>query len=101
MDIGALLLNPNIVFLLFIVAMLGIYFELAHPGTTVPGVVGGIAFLLFLFLAVALSPNWAGFALMLLAAVLLVLDVKLPGHGVLTVAAIVALVVGANCVTST
>ncbi len=95
MDIGALLLNPNIVFLLFIVAMLGIYFELAHPGTTVPGVVGGIAFLLFLFLAVALSPNWAGLALMLLAAVLLVLDVKLPGHGVLTVAAIVSLVIGA------
>ncbi len=98
MDIGALyalLLNPNIVFLLFIVAMLGTYFELAHPGTMVSGAIGGIAFLLFLFMAVALSPNWAGLALMLLAAGLLILDVKLPGHGVLTVVAVVSLVVGA------
>lgn len=91
----ALLLDPNIVFLMFVVAMLGIYLELAHPGTILPGVVGTIALLLFLFTAGALSPNWAGFVLMLLAALLLVLDVKLPGHGVLTLGAIVSLIIGA------
>jgi len=98
MDIAALyalLLNPNTVFLLFVVATLGIYFELAHPGAMFPGGIGAVALLLFLFTATALSPNWAGFALMLLAAVLLVLDVKLPGHGVLTVGAVISLIVGA------
>ncbi|GAC1389171.1 MAG: nodulation protein NfeD [Ktedonobacteraceae bacterium] len=91
----ALLLDPNVVFLLFIVAMLGIYLEIAHPGAILPGVTGAIALLLFLFAAGSLTPNWAGLALMLLAAVLLVLDVKLPTHGVLTLGAVISLIVGA------
>ncbi len=89
-----MLLDPNIVFLLFIVAILGIYVEIAHPGTLVPGVIGGIAFLCFLFAASFLTPNWVGLAFMLLAAVLLVLDVKLTTHGILTIGAMVSLVVG-------
>ncbi|GAC1644064.1 MAG: hypothetical protein NVS4B12_08880 [Ktedonobacteraceae bacterium] len=90
----ALLLDPNIVFLLFIIAMLGIYVELAHPGVVVAGVLGVIALLFFLFAAASLAPNWAGLSLMLLAAVLLVLDVKLPGHGILTVGAVISLIIG-------
>ncbi len=89
-----MLLDPNIVFLLFVVAMLGIYLEIAHPGAILPGVVGAIAFLLFLLAATSLAPNWVGLALMLLAAALLVLDVKVPTHGVLTVGAVISLVVG-------
>ncbi len=90
-----MLFDPNIVFLLFVVAVLGIYLELAHPGTIFPGVIGGIAFLFFLFAASSLAPNWVGLVFMLLAAVLLVLDVKLPAHGALTVGAVISLVVGA------
>ena len=90
----SLLLNPNSVFLLFVVAMLGIFVEISHPGAIFPGVVGAIALVLFLVAASFLAPNWGGFALMLLAAVLLVLDVKLPAHGVLTLGAVVSLVVG-------
>ena len=90
-----MLLDPNIVFLLFVVAVLGIYIEISHPGTLVPGVIGGIAFLGFLFAASFLTPDWVGLVFMLLAAVLLVLDVKLTSHGVLTVGAMVSLVVGA------
>jgi len=90
-----MLLDPNIVFLLFVIAVLGIYLEIAHPGTFVPGIVGGIAFLVFLFTASSLAPNWVGLVFMLLAAVLLVLDVKLLTHGALTVGAMIALVVGA------
>ncbi len=33
----ALLLDPNVVFLLFIVAMIGIYLEISHPGVIVDG----------------------------------------------------------------
>lgn len=90
-----LLLDPNVVFLLFIVAILGIYLEISHPGVILPGVVGGIALLLFLFAVGSLSLNWAGLALMVLAFVLLVLDVKLPAHGVLTVGAMLSLIFGA------
>src|SRR5438034_1020577 len=91
----ALLLDPNVIFLLFIIAMIGIYLEISHPGSILPGVAGGIAFVLFLFGVGSLTPNWAGFALMLLAFVLLVMDLRLPAHGVLTVGAIISLVFGA------
>ncbi|MBA2285282.1 MAG: nodulation protein NfeD [Ktedonobacteraceae bacterium] len=89
-----LLLDPNVAFLLFIVAIIGIYLEISHPGMILPGVVGGIALVLFLFAAGSLSPNWAGLVLMLLALALLILDVRLPTHGVLTVGAVISLVIG-------
>ncbi|MBX5451164.1 NfeD family protein [Thermogemmatispora sp.] len=88
------LLDPNVVFLLFIVALIGIYLEISHPGAIVPGVVGGIALILFLLGAGSLSPNWTGLLLMGLALILLVLDIRLPSHGILTVGAVISLVVG-------
>lgn len=91
----ALLLDPNVIFLLFIVAVIGLFVEISHPGMIVPGVVGGIALILFLFGAGSISPNWAGLALMGLAFVLLVLDVKLTTHGALTLGAIASLIFGA------
>ena len=89
------LIDPNVIFLLFIVAMIGIYLEISHPGAILPGTVGAIALLLFLFGIGSLTPNWAGLALMVLAFVLLVLDVRLPTHGVLTVGAMISLIFGA------
>lgn len=94
-NLYTLLIDPNVLFLLFIVAMIGIYVEVSHPGLILPGVLGSISLLLFLFGVGTLSPNWAGLALMALAFVLLVMDVRLPTHGVLTVGAVISLVVGA------
>lgn len=94
-NLYSLLTDPNIIFLLFIVAIIGIYIEISHPGLILPGVMGSISLLLFLFGAGSLAPNWAGLALMGLALVLLILDMRLPTHGVLTVGAVVSLIVGA------
>lgn len=91
----SLLLDPNIIFLLFIVALIGIFVEISHPGAIIPGVIGSIALILFLFGSWFLSPNWAGLALMALAFVLLILDVKLPAHGILTLGAVISLITGA------
>ncbi|HLX58357.1 MAG TPA: nodulation protein NfeD [Ktedonobacteraceae bacterium] len=91
----SLLLDPNVIFLLFILAVIGLFVEISHPGMILPGVVGGISLILFLFGAGSIAPNWAGLALMALAFVLLVLDVKLTTHGVLTVGAIASLIFGA------
>src|SRR5579875_3705823 len=94
-NLYALLIDPNVIFLLFVIAMIGIYIEISHPGLIIPGVLGTISLLLFLFGVGTLSPNWAGLALMVLAFVLLILDVRLPTHGALTVGAVISLVVGA------
>jgi membrane-bound serine protease (ClpP class) len=88
------IIDPNVTFLLFVVALVGIFLEIAHPGAIVPGTVGGISLILFLFAAGSLMPNWAGLGLMVLAFVLLVLDLRLPTHGVLTVGAIISLIFG-------
>jgi membrane-bound serine protease (ClpP class) len=90
-----LLLDPNVIFLLFIVALIGIFVEVSHPGAIIPGVVGSIALILFLFGAWFLTPNWVGLVLMTLAFVLLLLDVKLPAHGILTLGAVISLIAGA------
>ncbi len=93
-NLYALLADPNIIFLLFIVAIIGIYVEISHPGLILPGVLGSRALVLFLFGAGSLAPNWAGLALMGLALVLLILDTRLPTHGVLTIGAVISLIVG-------
>jgi len=87
------LADPTVLFLLFVLATTCLYIELAHPGAIVPGVIGALALILFLFSAGSIQPNWAGLALMLLAIVLLAIDVRAPTHGFLTVS--VSLVIGA------
>ena len=93
-QIQTVLYDPTVLFILFIVAALCIYLELAHPGAIVPGTIGAIALVLFLFSAGALNPNWIGLALMLLAILLLAVDVRAPTHGVLTAAGLICLVAG-------
>jgi membrane-bound serine protease (ClpP class) len=92
---SALIHDPNVTFLLFVIALIGLDVEISHPGVIFPGVIGGIALLLFFFTTGSLSPNWVGLALMALAFVLLVLDVRLPSHGVLTIGAVISLILGA------
>ncbi|MGH2514156.1 MAG: NfeD family protein [Ktedonobacterales bacterium] len=91
---AAVALNPNLLFLLFLVAAVCLYLELAHPGALVPGVIGAVALVVFLFGAAALSPTWPGLLLMLLAILLLAVDVRLPTHGALTLAGLASLVAG-------
>lgn len=93
-DLETWFLDPNVLFILFIVAAICIYLELAHPGAIVPGTIGAIALVIFLFAAGSIDPNWTGLVLMLLAVVLLAIDVRVPTHGVLTIGALISLVVG-------
>jgi membrane-bound serine protease (ClpP class) len=69
--------------------------EASHAGAIIPGVVGSIALILFFIGAWFLSPNWVGLVFMTLAFVLLILDVKLPAHGILTLGAVISLIAGA------
>src|SRR5262249_13422659 len=90
----ALISDPNVAYILMMVGMLGIFFELSSPGAVLPGVVGGISLILAFFAFQSLPINWAGLLLILLGAVLLVVDLKVASHGVLTVGGVVAMVLG-------
>jgi membrane-bound serine protease (ClpP class) len=88
------LVHPNIAYLLMSIGFLGIYFELAHPGAVLPGVVGGIALVLGLYALSVLPLNYAGVGLILLALVFFVAEIKVTSYGLLAVGGIIALVLG-------
>ncbi|MEO8275754.1 MAG: nodulation protein NfeD [Thermoanaerobaculia bacterium] len=90
----AALVHPNIAYLLMTIGLLGIYFELAHPGAVLPGVVGGIALLLGLYALSVLPVNLAGVGLIVLALVFFVAEIKITSYGLLAVGGIIALVLG-------
>ena len=86
--------NPNIAYILFMLGLLGLYFELATPGAILPGVVGTICLILAFFAFQAIPVNFAGMGLIVLAVVLFIVDVKAVTHGVLTVGGLVAMFMG-------
>lgn len=86
--------QPDVMFLLMLVAMYGIIGELSSPGAILPGVAGSIAVVLLLFMSATLPVNAAGLALVGLAVVLFVIDALAPTHGVLTAGGIVAFFLG-------
>lgn len=87
--------RPEVMFILMLVAMYGLVGELSHPGAILPGVAGAIALVLALYLASILPVNAAGLALVGLAAILFVVDLFAPTHGLLTAGGLVAFALGA------
>ncbi len=90
----AILVNPNIAYLLFLAGILGIFFELSNPGAILPGVIGGISLILALFAFQSLPVNYAGVMLILLAVILFIVEIKVPSHGALTMGGILSLLLG-------
>jgi membrane-bound serine protease (ClpP class) len=95
----ALLSDPNIGFILMNVGILGIIVELYNPGAVLPGVVGGIALILGLASFAILQVNVAGLLLIGFAILLFIADIKVPGHGVLTIGGFIAFIFGAILLT--
>ena len=90
----ALISDPNVAYILMMMGMLGIFFELSTPGVILPGVIGGISLILAFFAFQSLPVNWAGLLLILFGLVLLVVEIKVASHGILTVGGIVAMLLG-------
>ena len=88
------LADPNIAYILMMIGVYGIFFELSNPGAVFPGVVGGISLILGFYALQTLSANYAGFLLILLAIILFILEIKITSYGALTIGGIVALVLG-------
>ena len=86
--------DPNIAYLLFLLGIFGIFFELQNPGAIFPGVVGGIAILLAFFALQLLPVNLAGLALIILAIVMFLLEIKVPSGGLLTIGGIISMLIG-------
>jgi membrane-bound serine protease (ClpP class) len=87
--------HPELMLFLMLVAMYGLIGELSNPGAILPGVAGAIALILVLYMSAILPINLAGLALIGLAALLFIVDVYAPTHGILTFGGILAFFLGA------
>ena len=86
--------DPNLAYILLMIGIWGIVLEFFHPGSLLPGIVGGICLILAFFALQILSFNMAGLVLIFLAVVLFVLDITVPSYGALTIGGIVSLALG-------
>jgi membrane-bound serine protease (ClpP class) len=86
--------NPNLAYILLMIGLLGLYFEFSHPGAILPGVLGGISLLLAVFAFQILPINYVGLALIVLAVILFILEIKVQSFGMLAVGGIAAMIIG-------
>lgn len=89
-----LLSDPNIAYILMMIGMFGIMFELYNPGAILPGIVGVISLVLAFYTMHTLPINYAGLALIVFAIVLFVLELKIVSHGLLAIGGIISLLLG-------
>ena len=86
--------NPTIAYIMLMLGIYGIFFELSNPGAILPGVIGAI-FLILAFFALQMLPiNYAGLALILLGIILFIAEVKIVSYGMLSVGGTVCMLLG-------
>jgi membrane-bound serine protease (ClpP class) len=86
--------DPNVAYVLLLIGIYGLIYELANPGAMIPGVSGAIALVLALYAFQALPVNFAGLALLILGIGFMTLEAFMPSFGVLGVGGAIAFAAG-------
>ena len=86
--------DPNIAYILFTLATIGLITEISNPGLVFPGVAGGVSLFLAFYSLGVLDAYWGGLALILLAVGLFIAEYFTTSFGLLTAGGAIALVMG-------
>lgn len=86
--------DPNVAYILMLLGIYGLFFELANPGFILPGVLGAIFLILALFAFQVLPINYAGVALIILGLLFLLGELFVPSFGILGIGGVAAFVIG-------
>lgn len=89
-----ILSDPNVAYILFMLGLYGLIFELYSPGAIFPGIIGGICIILALYTMHTLPVNYAGLALIVFGVILFLLEIKIVSHGLLAIGGVVSLLLG-------
>jgi membrane-bound serine protease (ClpP class) len=89
-----ILIDPNLLYLLFLAGIIGIAWEVFHPGVILPGTLGVISLLLALFGFSVVSINLAGVVLMVFGVGLLGLEAWVSAHGLMGISGVIAIAAG-------
>ncbi|MCW8820628.1 MAG: nodulation protein NfeD [Sulfurovum sp.] len=90
----AIITDPNIAYMLLLIAIYGIFFELMNPGGIFPGVIGLISGLIALYALNMIPFNYAGLLLIVLGIVFMVAEVFITGFGILGIGGVIAFAFG-------
>ena len=90
----SIIASPEILMILIMIGVYGLWFEGSNPGAIVPGVVGVISLLLAAYALQVLPVNFAGLALIIVGIALIVAESFVPSFGALGVGGIVAFIFG-------
>ncbi|HET7312872.1 nodulation protein NfeD [Salinisphaera sp.] len=90
----AIITNPTVAYLLFMIGIVGLAAEALMPGATLPGTVGAISLIAALFAFHVLPVSYGGAALIVLGVLLFVAEAFAPSFGALGLGGIVAIVFG-------
>jgi membrane-bound serine protease (ClpP class) len=93
-EILNLMSDPNISYILFLIGIYGLFFELYNPGSVFPGVAGAIAMILALYSMQTLPINYAGLALIIVGIVLFMRELNITSYGLLSIAGVISLFLG-------
>ncbi len=90
----SIITDPNVTYILMLVAIYGIFFELMNPGAVIPGVVGVISGVLALYALNVLPFNYAGLLLIALGIIFMIAEVFVAGFGILGIGGTIAFAAG-------
>jgi membrane-bound serine protease (ClpP class) len=88
------LTNPNVAYILLMLGVYGLFFELQSPGAIFPGVIGAVCLILGFYSLHLLPTNYAALALIGVAIIFFILEVYVTSYGLLTIGGVVALTLG-------
>ena len=86
--------SPNVAYVLMMLGLVGLYFELSNPGLILPGVVGSVSLILALYAMQALPINYAGLLLIILGVILLIAEVNVMSYGLLAMSGAISIFLG-------
>ncbi|MEO6961280.1 MAG: nodulation protein NfeD [Puia sp.] len=86
--------DPDVAYILLMLGLFGLVFELFNPGSIFPGIIGVISLILAFYALNTFPVNYAGLALIIFGVVLLLLEIKIISHGMLAIGGITAMAIG-------